>query len=69
MIMEKGRICVKISGRDAGSKCVIVEVIDSNFVKIVSQVRKNPRKCAITQLEPTEKVVAVSTPEEALRAL
>ena len=30
--IEVGRVCVKISGREAGEKCEIVEIIDENFV-------------------------------------
>lgn len=54
--IEVGRICVKTSGREAGRKCVIVEVIDKNFVLItgpkdVTGVRR--RRCNIKHLEPT----------------
>ena len=35
-MMEVGRLCLKIAGRDAGMKCVIVEVIDDNFAESVS---------------------------------
>jgi len=34
MIEEIGRIAVKVSGREAGKKCVIVDVIDKNFVLV-----------------------------------
>jgi len=27
-----GRICVKIKGRDAGRKCIIIDIVDKNFV-------------------------------------
>lgn len=29
-----GRICVKLSGREAGKKCVVVDVIDKNFALV-----------------------------------
>jgi large subunit ribosomal protein L14e len=32
--IEVGRICVKLNGREAGHKCVIVDVIDKNFVLV-----------------------------------
>ncbi len=32
--IEVGRLCVKTRGREAGRKCVIVEIIDDNFVVI-----------------------------------
>ncbi len=33
-VIEPGRICVKTRGREAGRKCVIVDLIDENFVLI-----------------------------------
>jgi large subunit ribosomal protein L14e len=32
--IEVGRICVKTLGREAGKKCVIVDIVDKNFVLI-----------------------------------
>lgn len=32
--IEVGRICVKLFGREAGRKCVVVDIIDKNFVLI-----------------------------------
>jgi len=29
-----GRICVKLAGRDAGRKCVVVDVVDKNMLLI-----------------------------------
>lgn len=53
--IEIGRICVKISGREAGRKCVIVDVMDKNFVlvtgpKKVTGVRR--RRANTNHLEP-----------------
>ena len=31
---EVGRICVKLIGREAGRKCVVVDIMDKNFVLI-----------------------------------
>ncbi|HIH41349.1 TPA: 50S ribosomal protein L14e [Candidatus Woesearchaeota archaeon] len=52
---ETGRLCVKIAGRDARQKCVIIEVLDDNFVMIDGQTRR--RKCNIKHLEPLDKVL------------
>jgi len=52
-----GRLCLKIAGRDAGLKCIVVEVIDSNYVLIDGQTRR--RKCNIIHLEPLDKVLKV----------
>jgi large subunit ribosomal protein L14e len=45
-----GRVCVKIAGRDAGKKCVIVEVLDDRHVMIDGMTRR--RKCNKIHLEP-----------------
>jgi len=51
-MIEPGRVCVKIAGREAGQKCVVVEVLDENFVVVVGpKVRR--RRCNIDHLEPT----------------
>ncbi|MBN2112436.1 50S ribosomal protein L14e [Candidatus Woesearchaeota archaeon] len=56
-MIEVGRLCVKIAGRDAGLKCVVVEVLDKNFVMIDGQTRR--RKCNILHLEPLGQVVKI----------
>tara|TARA_Y100000034_G_C6894143_1_gene411845 strand:+ start:1124 stop:1558 length:435 start_codon:yes stop_codon:yes gene_type:complete len=56
-MIEIGRLCVKIAGRDAKNKCVIVDIIDDNFVMIDGQTRR--RKCNIKHLEPLDKVVKI----------
>ena len=48
--MEIGRLCVKIAGRDAGLKCVIVDIDDKGFLLIDGQTRR--RKCNPRHLEP-----------------
>jgi len=64
--IEKGRVCVKIAGRESGKKCVIVDVIDENFVEIVGNEVKNKR-CNIKHLEPVDKTVEVSDDIEAVK--
>ena len=39
--IEVGRVCVKTAGREAGEKCVIVDVIDNNFLEVVGGSVKN----------------------------
>jgi large subunit ribosomal protein L14e len=58
--IEVGRICMKISGREAGEQCVIVEIIDDKFVEVVGTVVKN-RRCNIKHLEPTEQVIEIKS--------
>lgn len=52
-----GRICVKLAGRDAGRKCVIIDVLDEKFVLIDGDTRR--RKCNIVHLEPLEEVIKI----------
>ena len=54
---EIGRLCVKLAGRDARMKCVIIDVLDNNYVMIDGQTRR--RKCNINHLEPLDKVLKV----------
>ncbi len=64
--IEKGRVCVKIAGRESGKKCVIVDVIDENFVEIVGNEVKNKR-CNIKHLEPVDETVEVYDDIEAVK--
>jgi large subunit ribosomal protein L14e len=52
-----GRVCMKIAGRDSGKFCVITEIIDDNYVMIDGQTRK--RKCNLTHLEILKKSVDI----------
>jgi len=56
-MMEVGRICIKLAGRDAGMKCVIVDVIDKNNVLIDGQTRR--RKCNVKHLEPLNQLIQI----------
>ncbi|MEN6593210.1 MAG: 50S ribosomal protein L14e [Methanobacterium sp.] len=58
--IEVGRICVKLAGREAGEKCVIMEVIDDKFVEVVGTAVKN-RRCNVKHLEPLEETMEVKS--------
>ncbi|MCL2686941.1 MAG: 50S ribosomal protein L14e [Methanobrevibacter sp.] len=64
--IEVGRVCVKTAGREAGEKCVIVEIIDENFVEVVGASVKN-RRCNINHLEPLEETLEVSDDVETIK--
>jgi large subunit ribosomal protein L14e len=60
--IEVGRVCVKLNGREAGRKCVIVDVIDKNFVLItgpkeVNGVRR--RRTNVKHVEPTQETISI----------
>jgi large subunit ribosomal protein L14e len=53
--IEVGRICMKLVGREAGKKCVIVDVMDKSFVMVtgpkkVTGVKR--RRVNINHLQP-----------------
>ena len=50
-MMNVGRICIKIAGRDAGMKGIIIDLVDKNTVLVDGQIRR--RKVNIKHLEPT----------------
>jgi len=57
-MIEIGRLCLKIAGRDAGMKCVVVDTLDKNLVLIDGETRR--RKCNIMHLEPLAQMVDIS---------
>ena len=71
MVMEVGRVCVKLAGHEAGKGCVIVEVLDNTYVVVSGQGVKR-RRCNIMHLEPTDKKIEIpkgASDEEVKRAL
>jgi large subunit ribosomal protein L14e len=59
---EVGRICIKTTGRDAGGRCVIVDIIDRNFVLVtgpqsVTGVRR--RRVNLNHLKPLDERVEI----------
>ena len=56
-LYEVGRMCMKIAGRDAGKKCVIIEVVDANFVFVDGATRR--KKVNVKHLEPLSSVVEI----------
>ena len=57
-MIDVGRVCVKTAGRDAGRKCVVVEIVDKQYVVIDVETRR--RKCNITHLLPLKDTVNIS---------
>src|SRR3989338_4165315 len=56
-MIEIGRLCIKTAGRDAGLKCVIVDILDNKFVLIDGETRR--RKCNILHLEPLKDTIKI----------
>jgi large subunit ribosomal protein L14e len=56
-MLEIGRVCMKIAGRDAGNLAVVVEKIDDNYVLIDGNVRR--KKCNLKHLEPMKVTIEI----------
>jgi large subunit ribosomal protein L14e len=61
--IEVGRICIKILGREAGKKCVIVDLVDKNYVlitgpKTVTGIKR--RRANISHLEATQEKIEMN---------
>ncbi|HID60899.1 MAG TPA: 50S ribosomal protein L14e [Hadesarchaea archaeon] len=71
MVVDVGRVCVKIAGHEAGRRCVVVEIVDDTFV-VVSGPDVKRRRCNISHLEPTDKKLDIprgASDEEVKRGL
>lgn len=62
MIFEIGRVCVKTRGREAGKECVVVDIVDENYV-LVDGPKVKRRRCNVRHLEPTPKKIALKKGE------
>ncbi|MCD6340627.1 MAG: 50S ribosomal protein L14e [Desulfurococcales archaeon] len=73
--IEVGRICIKLRGREAGKKCVIVDIIDDRFVLITGPKQLTGvkrRRVNIDHIEPTDKKIDIekgTSDEEVLKAI
>jgi large subunit ribosomal protein L14e len=60
--MDVGRICVKLKGREEGSRCVIVDIVDRNYVIVtgppeVTGVRR--RRVNMSHLQPLDEIIEI----------
>ncbi len=73
--IEVGRVCYKVRGREAGRKCVIVDVVDENTVLItgpkqVTGVKR--RRASVKHIVPLEQAVKIgkgASDDEVLKAI
>lgn len=73
--IEVGRICVKLAGREAGRKCIIVDIIDKDFVLItgpknVTGVKR--RRVNANHIEPLQDKIKIkrgAADEEVMKSL
>ncbi len=73
--IEVGRVCVKLRGREAGKKCIVVDIIDDKFVlvtgpKVLTGVKR--RRVNVNHIEPTDKRINIekgASDDEVLKAI
>lgn len=73
--IEIGRVCKKLTGREAGRYCVVLDVINEGYTMVtgprgVTGVKR--RQCNILHLEPTDDVLELkkdASDEEVAKAL
>ncbi len=56
-MLEVGRLCVKIAGRDAGRECVILDLVDNRFALVDGAVRR--KKVNLAHLEPLDRMIEI----------
>ncbi|MFX1414306.1 MAG: 50S ribosomal protein L14e [Promethearchaeota archaeon] len=57
-IYDIGRVCVKTMGREAGSHCVVVDVIDKNYV-IIDGLKIRRRRVNYKHIEPLADIIEI----------
>ncbi|MFX1338628.1 MAG: 50S ribosomal protein L14e [Promethearchaeota archaeon] len=57
-IYDIGRICIKTMGREAGNYCIIVDVIDKNYI-LVDGLTIKRRRVNYKHIEPTTSVIEI----------
>ena len=69
--MDIGRVCLKTKGREQGERCVVLEVIDRNFVIVVGPNVKR-RRFNMNHIRPLDEAVTLqrnASDEDAIAAL
>ncbi len=67
--MDVGRLCVKLRGREAGRRCVIVDIIDKNYVLVTGPLELTGvkrRRVNMSHLRPLDEKIKIvrGTPDD-----
>jgi large subunit ribosomal protein L14e len=57
-VYDIGRICVKTTGREAGKYCVVVDIIDKNYI-LVDGLTVRRRRANYKHLEPISEMIDI----------
>ncbi len=70
MLLEKGRVCIKKYGRDAGSKAVITKINQDGTVMVLTSKRNaRERRCNPNHLELLAETIDVENKEVVKKVL
>ncbi|MGC9072342.1 MAG: 50S ribosomal protein L14e [Acidilobus sp.] len=73
--IEVGRVCYKVRGREAGRKCVIVDIVDESTVLITGPKQLTGvkrRRANVKHIVPLDKLVKIekgASDEDVLKAI
>ena len=57
-VYDIGRLCVKTMGREAGNYCVIVDIIDKNYL-LVDGLKTRRRRVNYRHIEPLADIIDI----------
>ena len=57
-IYDIGRLCVKTMGREAGHYCVIVDIVDKNYL-VIDGLKVRRRRVNYNHIEPISETVEI----------
>jgi len=57
-VYDIGRVCVKTTGREAGKYCVVVDVIDKNYI-LIDGLNVRRRRANYKHLEPISETIDI----------
>ncbi|MFW9999418.1 MAG: 50S ribosomal protein L14e [Candidatus Hodarchaeota archaeon] len=57
-VYDIGRLCVKTMGREAGYHCVVVDIIDKNYL-LIDGLKVRRRRVNYKHIEPIKEIVEI----------
>jgi large subunit ribosomal protein L14e len=57
-VYDIGRVCIKLMGREAGHYCVIVDVVDKNYL-LIDGLKVRRRRVNYRHVEATSNVIEI----------
>ncbi|MHA1460934.1 MAG: 50S ribosomal protein L14e [Promethearchaeota archaeon] len=57
-VYDIGRVCVKTTGREAGKYCIVVDIIDKNYL-LIDGLNVRRRRANYRHLEPITETVEI----------